>query len=235
MRRTLIAIGAAAAVAAPAPAVAAAPKVHQLVVFRDGSYRAKTVSAARASVKVKKHRCAVAPATPLAALVRSRPPALGLKDFGSCSKRARDGAGLFVNRIGRDVNAGQDGWVYKVGNRSGSAGAADPTGPFGNGRLKNGARVVWFYCHMQGSTCQRTLAFTKIDKRTPGVVIAHVKAYDDRGKGIAASGVTVHLDGATGMTDGTGSVRIGAPRGRHTLHADGGGYVRSFDTRVAVR
>jgi hypothetical protein len=234
MRRVLIAAGVAAAVAAPTPALAA-PRVHQLVVFRDGSFRAKTVSAGRASVKVNGHRCAIAPATPLAALVTSRPPNLGLKDFGSCSKRARDGAGLFVNRIGRDVNAGQDGWVYKVGNRSGSAGAADPTGPFGNGRLKNRARVVWFYCHIQGSSCQRTLAFTKLDTGTPGVLLARVKAYDDRGRGIAAAGVAVHVDGATGSTDATGSVRISAPRGRHTVHADGGGYVRSFDTRVAVR
>jgi hypothetical protein len=235
MRRTLIAMGVAAAAVTPAPTLASAPKVHQLVVFRDGSFRAKTVTAARASVKVNGHRCAVAPATPLAALVRSRPPTLGLKDFGSCSKRARDGAGLFVNRIGRDVNAGQDGWVYKVGNRSGSAGAADPTGPFGNGRLRGGARVVWFYCHIQGSSCQRTLAFTRIDTSTPGAVIARVKAYNDRGKGIAAAGVTVHVDNATGTTDASGSVRIAASKGTHTVRADGGGYVRSFDKRVAVR
>jgi hypothetical protein len=228
-------MGAAAVVAAPAPAALAAPKVRQLVVFRDGSFRSKTVTAGRASVKVNGRRCAVAPATPLAALVRSRPPALGLKDYGSCSGRARDGAGLFVNRIGRDVNAGQDGWVYKVGNRSGSAGAADPTGPFGNGRLRSGARVVWFYCHMQGSTCQRTLAFTRVDIRTPGVLLARVKAYDDRGKGIPAAGVTVHLDSATGTTDASGSVRIAASKGRHSVHADGGGYVRSFDERVALR
>ena len=155
MRRTLIAMGAAVLVAAPG-AAAAAPRIHQLVVFRNGSFKEKTVTAGRASVNVNRRRCAVAPATPLAALVRSRPPSLGLRDYGSCSKRARDGAGLFVKRIGGDVNAGQDGWVYKVGNRSGSAGAADPTGPFGNGRLRRGARVVWFYCHMQGSTCQRT-------------------------------------------------------------------------------
>ena len=234
MRRALIAMGVAAAAAAPAPALAA-PKVHQLLVFRDGSFRAKTVTAGRATVKVNGHLCAVAPATPLAALVKSRPPTLGLKDFGSCSKRARDGAGLFVNRIGRDVNAGQDGWVYKVGNRSGSAGAADPTGPFGNGRLRNGARVVWFYCHMQGSSCQRTLAFTKVDTSTPGVLLARVKAYDDRGKGIPAAGVTVHVDSATGTTDASGSARITTSKGRHTVHADGGGYVRSFDTPVAVR
>jgi hypothetical protein len=234
MRRTLIAMGVAAAVAAPAPALAA-PKVHQLVVFRDGSFKAKTVTAGRASVKLHGRRCAVAPATPLAALVKSRPPTLRLKDFGSCSKRARDGAGLFVNRIGRDVNAGQDGWVYKVGNRSGSAGAADPTGPFGNGRLKNDAHVVWFYCHIEGSSCQRTLAFTRIDTSTPGAILARVKAYDDRGKGVPAAGVTVHADGATGTTDATGAVHITASAGRHTLRADAGGYVRSFDTWVVVK
>lgn len=233
MRRVLVAMGAAAVFAAPASA--AAPRVHELVVFRSGSFKEKSVKAGAASVKVKGRRCAVASATPLAALANSRIGPLGLRDFGSCSRRARDGAGLFVNSIGPDVNAGQDGWVYKVGHRSGTAGAADPTGPFGSGRLRNGAHVVWFYCHMQGSTCQRTLSFAKLDTGTPGTLVARVSAYDDRGKAKPAAGVTVHLDSTTGTTGTDGTVRIAAPSGGHKLFADGAGYVRTFTTRVVLK
>jgi hypothetical protein len=233
MRRVLVAMGAAAVFAAPAGA--AAPRVHELVVFRSGSFKEKSVKAGAASVKVKGRRCAVASATPLAALANSRIGPLGLRDFGSCSRRARDGAGLFVNSIGPDVNAGQDGWVYKVGHRSGTAGAADPTGPFGSGRLRNGAHVVWFYCHMQASSCQRTLSFDQIDAQPPGAVQVLVRAYDDRGKGIPAAGVTVHVDSASATTDQKGVARVVAGVGRHSMYADGGGYVRSFDTSVALQ
>ena len=44
-------------------------------------------------------------------------------------------------RSDRTASAGSDGWVYKVGRRSGSGGAADPAGPFGTGRrLRGGQR-----------------------------------------------------------------------------------------------
>ncbi|HEY7633713.1 MAG TPA: hypothetical protein VH817_23635 [Thermoleophilaceae bacterium] len=227
---TALAIGVAAA-----PAAAAAPKVDQLVVFRDGSFKKKTTHARQAAVRVHGRRCAVGAATPLAALITSRVAKIGLKDFGSCSRRPRDASGLFVRKLGRDANSGQDGWVYKVGNKSGTAGAADPTGPFGHGKLRAGARVLWFYCHIQGSSCQRTLAFSKVDTGQPGAVEVHVRAYNDRGKGIPAAGVTVHADALTATTDQNGVARLTPGAGTHTLYADGGGYVRSFDSKVAVK
>jgi hypothetical protein len=220
---------------APVPASAsAAPVVHQLVVFRSGSFKEKTVRAKQVRVHVGRRRYTVGAGTPLAALVSSRVATITLRDFGSCSSRARDASGLFVRKLGPDANAGQNGWVYKVGHKGGSAGAADPSGPFGRGRLRSGADVLWFYCRMQSSgSCQRTLS---VDGATtqPGAVVVRVGAYNDQGKRIPAAGVAVHVDSATGVTDASGSARISASAGRHKLWADGGGYVRSFNTRVEV-
>jgi hypothetical protein len=238
-----VAIGVAAlAVAAPAaaspiggPPPKPPPKIHQLVVFRDGSFKEKTVRARRATVRVGGRRCVVGQGTPLAALASSRVAPLGLHDFGSCSRRARDAAGLFVRRLGPDVNVGQDGWVYKVGRKAASAGAADPSGPFGHGLLKAGAHVLWFYCHMRVTSCQRTLSFTAIDTQPPGAVLVHVGAYDDRGRGIPAAGVTVHVGSVTATTDAHGVVRIVAGAGTHSMFAEGGGYIRTFHTRVELK
>jgi hypothetical protein len=240
--KAVLAVGVAAAAVAPAAASpiggggpSPPPKVNQLVVFRDGSFREKTTRARRVAVHVGGRRCVVGAGTPLAALVVSKVAKIGLRDFGSCSRRARDATGLFVRKLGPDANAGQDGWVYKVGRKAGSAGAADPSGPFGHGRLKYGAHVLWFYCHMQGSSCQRTLSFDQMDTEPPGALLVHVGAYNDQGKGIPAAGVTVHIDSVTGVTDQTGAVRIVGGVGRHTLYADGGGYVRTFDTTVELQ
>jgi hypothetical protein len=217
-----------------APAGAAAPKVSQLVVFRDGSFKEKNTRARRAAVHVHGRRCAVGEGTPLAALLTSRVAKIGLKDFGSCSGRPRDASGLFVRKLGPDANAGQDGWVYKVGHKSASAGAADPSGPFGHGRLKSGARVLWFYCHMTGSSCQRTLSLDQVSAQSPGTVEVRVRAYNDRGKGIPAAGVSVHSGSVTATTDASGVARLATGAGRRTVYADGGGYVRSFDAKVVV-
>ena len=212
------------------------PKVNQLVVFRDGSFREKTTRAKRVSVHLGHKRCLVGAGTPLSALVASRVARIALRDFGSCSRRARDAAGLFVRKLGPDANSGQDGWVYKVGRKSGTGGAADPKGPFGHGKLKFGAHVLWFYCHMQASGgCQRTLSFDEIDTQPPGGLLVRVGAYNDQGKGIPAAGVTVHVGSATGVTDSTGAARIAAGVGKQTMYADGGGYVRTFDTTVEVQ
>jgi hypothetical protein len=219
----------------PGPPPSPPPTISQLVVFRDGSFKEKKVRAWRVAVHVGRRRCIVGPATPLAALVASRVARVTLRDFGHCSRRVRDAAGLFVRKLGSDANSGQDGWVYKVGHKTGSAGAADPSGPFGHGRLKYGAHVVWFYCHMQGSSCQRTLSFDEVDTQPPGGLVVHVGAYDDRGKEIPAAGVTVHVDSATAVTDSSGVAHVTAGVGRHTMYADGGGYVRSFDTPVELQ
>ncbi len=141
MRRAALSVAALACCggfAAPTAFAAKAPLVRQLVVFKSGNGVEKQVRARGVTVKVGRRRCAAGTGTPLAALVRSKPGTIRLLDFGSCSRRARDGGQLFVRQIRKDRNRGLDGWVYKVGRRIATAGAADPSGPFGRGRLKSG-------------------------------------------------------------------------------------------------
>ena len=221
----------AALLAAP-PAGAAAPAVRQMVVFRDGDAVTRTVMAKQASVRVGRRRCTAGEGTALAALARSHVGRLRLRDFGSCSSRARDGAGLFVEAIGSDRNRGQNGWVYKVGRRGATAGAADPSGPFGRGRLRRGQRVTWFYCRLRGGGCQRTLEL--VASAEPGGVAATVRAYDDEGRGVPVSGATVSAGAVSGETAADGSVRLALPPGRNRLVAEKDGLVRSFAERVTV-
>lgn len=215
----------------PPAAGAAAPKVQQMVVFRDGHALTKRVSTAATSVNVSGHRCAVGERTPLAALVSGRPGRLGFRDFGACSSRARDAAGLLVTRIGPDRNRGQRGWVYKVGRRAATAGAGDTGGPFGRGRLRAGQRVTWFYCVRAGD-CQRTLAVTS--KPVTGGIVATVRGYDDNGDGVAVVGATVSAGEVTGITGPDGRVQMALSSGTHRLVARKDGLVRSFTERVEV-
>jgi hypothetical protein len=219
--------------AGAAASSAAAPKINQLIVFRDGRARAKTVSTAATKVTVRRHRCAVGARTALAALVRSKPAGLQLHDFGSCSRHASDGAGLFVRSIAGDTNRGQNGWVYKVGRRAATAGAADTGGPFGRGLLKAGQRVTWFYCRMRDGGCQRTLEVRL--ETEPGHLTATVRGYDDDGKGVAVEGATVNVGRASGLTDATGRMRFAVAPGTYPVVASKAGLVRSFAERAKVR
>jgi hypothetical protein len=227
--RTTVLVGAAAALAVAAPPAAGAVKVRQLVVQKGGEARQGKVAARKAHVQVHGDNCAVPSATALAALVLSDAPGLKLRDYGSCSGRARDAGGLFVRSLGGDANEGVDGWVYKVGRRLATAGAADPAGPFGNGRLADGARVTWFYCHLntEKHSCQRTLA-VGAQERAAGRVTVHVTAYDDRGHGKPSKNATVHAGGVTAKTDADGDADLMVPPGHHTVYATKPGAIRSF-------
>lgn len=223
---TRIGVIAAAALSAAAIAPAAqAASVKQLVVFRDGSAVQKTVSARATSVRVGSRRCALGASTPLAALVRSRIGALKLRDYGSCSKHSADAAGLYVRAIRGDRAKGVNGWVYKVGNKVAVAGAGDPSGPFGRGRLRSGTHVTWFYCRMKSAGCQRTLG---VSGGGQGTVI--VRAYDDRGHGRPAAGAIVHVGATTARADANGVAQIDASAGK--VWAELPGTVRSFKERI---
>jgi hypothetical protein len=204
-------------------------------VLRD----AHPVRARARRVRAGGRRCAIAAGTPLAVLAATGLP-FRLRDYGSCGRRPRDAAGLFVRAIGSERNRGRDGWVYKVGRRVGTAGAADTTGPFGTGRrLRRGDRLLWFWCDMQRSGgCQRTLEATP-DRATaaPGESIrVTVRGYDDRGRGVAVAGATVAFGGATALTGDDGVATVTAPAaGEHTLGARAAGMVRSFPVEVTVR
>ena len=231
-RRALIGIGAAALLLAAPSADAAAPIVRQMVVFRSGETVTETVRARQVLVRVGGRRCAAGDGTALAALVRSRPGRLGLRDYGSCSRRPRDGAGLFVSAIGPDRNRGQNGWVYKVGRRGATAGAADPSGPFGRGRLRSGRQVTWFYCRLAGDGCQRTLEVRASTE--PGGLVATVRGYDDEGRGVAVEGATVSAGGMSAPTGPDGDARLALPPGAYRVVASKPGLVRSFAERVEV-
>lgn len=221
-----------AALLAASPAAAAAPVVEQMVVFRDGDAVTRTVTAKEARVRVGRRRCTVGEGTALAALVRSRVGRLGLVDYGACSTRARDSGGLFVRSIAGERNRGQDGWVYKVGRRGATAGAADPSGARGRGRLRRGQRVTWFYCRLRDGGCQRTLA---IDARVePGAVSVTVRGYDDEGRGVPVEGATVTAGSVSAVSGADGSARLALPAGRHRLVAERDGLVRSFPEGVTV-
>jgi hypothetical protein len=230
--RALVTGGLAAlALASPPVAGAAVTRVQQMVVFRDGHALAKRVSTAATTVSVGGRRCAVGERTPLAALARSRPGRLRIRDFGACSSRPSDAAGLLVTGIGPDRNRGQRGWVYKVGRRAATAGAGDPGGPFGHGRLRAGQRVTWFYC-VRATDCQRTLELGA--KPTTGGIVATVRGYDDAGDGVPVEGASVSAGGVTGLTAADGRVQLALSPGTHRLVARKDGLVRSFTERVEV-
>jgi len=219
------------AVAVP-PAAGRAPAVSHMVVFRDGEATARRLTARATKVRVRSKRCAVGEGTALAALVRSRPGRIALRDFGACSSRPRNAAGLFVSGIRGDNNRGQNGWVYKVGRRAATAGAADPSGPFGRGRLRTGQRITWFYCLHGSMGCQHTLE--AVPRATEGGAVVTVRGYDDDGVGVRVAGATVIAGGRTVTTGPDGTARLDLVAGRHRVTAAKAGLVRSFAEFVRV-
>ena len=207
-----------------------------MVAVPDGTLRAVRSRARARVVAVGRRRCAVAADTPLAALLATRIPRVRLRDYGACSRRSRDAGGLFVTAIGRHGNRGNDGWVYKVGTRQGTAGAADPGGPLGRGRLRSGARVTWFYCRFdeRAGSCQRTLA-TRSDVGPDGEVVVRVTAHDDRGRAAPAGGAAVSAGGASTVADAGGVARLRLPPGEHEVRAARAGLIPSYPGRVTVR
>ena len=191
------------------------------------------------SVRVGGRRCAVGRATPLSVLAGTG-VAFSVRDYGACSRSPRDAGSLYVSKIGPDRERGRDGWVYKVGRRSGSAGAADPAGSFGTGRkLRAGQRVLWFWCVKDpADECQRTLETSSARTVAPGAPLdVTVRGYDEAGRGVRVAGATVRLGGgATAVTGGDGVATVIAPAaGTYRVRAERPGMVRSFGERVVVR
>lgn len=243
MSRAVLVVALALAALVPAAAAAAparAASVRLMVVGRERALRdAGPVVLRDRTVRVGARRCTVAGATPLGVLAGTRLK-LRLRDYGSCGRRAADASGLFVTRIGTEANRGRDGWVYKVGRRAGTAGAGDVAGPFGRGRLRRGARVLWFWCRMgRDGGCQRTLEVTASRATAaPGAPVhVLVRGYDDEGRGIAVGGAAVRLGASTATTGDGGTAVLTAParRGSALLRAQAPGMVRAFPVRVAVR
>lgn len=210
------------------------PLINQMVVFQSGKVIDKRVRAERTTATVGKRTCGIAAATALAALVRSKPGPIGFHDYGDCTRRPADSAGLFVKAIRGERNRAQDGWVYKVGRKLATAGAADPAGPFGSGRLRAGNNVVWFYCRQFSTgSCQRSLELeTGFDG---GRVTVTVRGYDDSGDAIEVVGATVRAGSQKATTDGSGQATLTLKRGRHDVYASKKGTIRSFAKRVTIK
>jgi hypothetical protein len=244
MRTRTVAIAVLAAAALPAaPAAARPPRMETMIVGKQRVlFGPRAVTAHATAVRAGGRSCAVGAATPLAALAAARragAPGFGLRDFGSCSRSARDAGGLFVDRVGRERNRGRNGWTYKVGTRAGTTGAADPAGSFGDGRrLRSGARVLWFWCVLGPRGCQRTLVVRPAARRVaPGAPLAvRVTGYDDAGHGRPVAGATVTLGGQSTVTGADGRGTLVAPHaGRYALRATRRGLVSAFPERVLVR
>jgi hypothetical protein len=163
-----------------------------------------------------------------------------LHDYGHCSSSVGDAASLFVAQIAGDRNSGRDGWVYKIDGRVGTTGAADPSGPFGDGRaLRSGQRLLWFWCNSgPGQHCQRSLevAAPATPVRHGGTVAVRVLAVDDNDKAIVMANATVTLAGAHAMTGAGGAATLAAPAtpGRYEIRATAPGLVPSFPAVVRV-
>jgi hypothetical protein len=144
-----------------------------------------------------------------------------------------------VTKVAGEREKGRGGWVYKVGRRSGTTSAADPSGPFGTGRLHDGQRVTWFWCELkQSGSCQRTLE-VRPDRASaaPGDTLrVTVRGYDDQGKGVAVPGATVRLGSARAVSGagGVALLTVPAAHGGLRLRAERSGMVRAFPRRITV-
>ena len=220
------------AVLACAAAPAQAAKVDLMVVGKRSVLRRPAPVALKAAkVRVSGRTCRVAGATPLAVLARTPlRPKLRLEDFAACSRRPSEAAGLYVRGIGKEVERGTDGWVYKVGRKVPGLGAGDPAV-----KLAGGAQVLWFWCRMDAEGCQRTLAVEpSTTTAAPGeTVTVKVTGYDDDGRGKPAAGATVHLGGATAQAGADGTATLTVPAGdRLEAWATSATAVRSFPVEL---
>jgi hypothetical protein len=229
MRRLLVIVLAAGA-ALPAPAAAA--EVEVMVVGEARVLRDATdVRLKERTVKVGGRRCRVGARTPLSVLAATR-LRLGIRDYGRCGRRARDATGLYVTKVAAERERGRGGWVYKIGRRTPSLGAADLSGR----RLRAGDRVTWFWCEQDDSGgCQRTLeAQPDRTAALPGEQLrVTVRGYDDRGKGVAVDGATVRLGSATAVSGPDGVAVLTVVDGGR-LEATKDGMVRAFPREVTV-
>ncbi len=223
----------------------AAPVVQSMIVGSSGSIlsSARTVAAAATTVRVSGRSCAIGAATPmavLAAVARAGGPGFSLHDYGHCGPSQTNSGQLFVSSLGGETNRGQNGWEYKVNGISGATGAADLSGPSGNGqRLRSGQQVLWFWCAAYAGGCQRSLevAASTLTVRRGGTLSVAVTGRDNNGHASAAAGAIVSLDTDFASTGAGGGATLYAPStpGRYLLSATRRGLVPSFPETIVVR
>jgi hypothetical protein len=218
-----------------------AARVQVMVVGERGTVVEATTLRARATVvRASGRACKVSQSTPLAALVAAldrQDVGRHVRDFGACERRrAGSSSQLFVDRIAKERNRGEDGWVYKVNDFARDVGAADISAP----RLRDGDRVLWLYCVLNPKTrsCQPSLRLLPDASSGPpgGAVRVRVRAYDNERRHTPAAGARVTLGPAAATTGADGIATLNAPaKGRHTLAASAPDALPSFPLRYDVK
>ncbi|HEV2061466.1 MAG TPA: hypothetical protein VGR12_01330, partial [Solirubrobacteraceae bacterium] len=199
------------------------PRVRAMVVGKPGQ-----VIAGVKSVRLdgfRHRRCRIPAGLPLGVLHELRVP---FAARGGCES-------LYVFRISGWRAHGQQGWVYKVGTRGGTTSASDPSGPFGSGRIRSGAEVVWFWCR-RALRCQRSLKVTGERRVRVGRTLrVRVRGYDDYGRSRVIRGATVSVGRARMRTNRRGLARIRMiRRGLFRLRASKRGLVPAFPIGIRV-
>ncbi len=201
-----------------------------------------TMNIPQTTVRTAHGACGVAEATPLGALLvlnRTRGLSFALRDYGHCTGSPSSSGQLFVSSLDGETNHGQNGWEYKVNGRSGTTGAADPSGPFGTGsRIASGSKILWFWCESFGGGCQRTLEVGVPASVSRGASFTvRVTGYDNNGNGKPMSGATVTVPGSSAVTGGLGTAILRAPSrgGLVSVRASRPGSVPAFPAAVTVR
>ena len=95
--------------------------------------------------------------------------------------------------------------------------------------------MTWFWCHVtaRDKGCPHTLAISV----TPGSgsLRVRVRQYDDRGKGLAAAGATVHAGSAAATTGSDGIAHLAVPPGRYSVFAQQPTRIRSYAVVAEVK
>jgi hypothetical protein len=211
-----------------------AARVRVLLAGRSKSRRA-VVRARATHLKVGGHTCKVGASTPLAALaavLRERGTGYVIRDYGSCSATNAAAAGqLFVRRIGKDSNHGNDGWFYKVNDRAPEIGSGDLAA-----RLGTGDRLLWFYCVFDEAarSCQRSLRIFP-GGGTAGVNVK-VRGYDNAGHSVPVGGATVATGSLTATSTANGGASLAASGpGHYRVTAVKAGMVDAFPVTMTVK
>jgi hypothetical protein len=121
--------------------------------------------------------------------------------------------GTYVSQIGRYPGVGASGWVFKVNNVSPPVGADQL-------KLKDGDEVLWYYATFSDTGGPATLSL----KAGSGNCYT-VTSFDDAGKGAAAAGALVKVDGRRFKAGANGRACVGKHRG--LVRAFASGAVRS--------
>jgi hypothetical protein len=117
--------------------------------------------------------------------------------------------GPYVSQVGRYPGVGASGWVFKVNGASPPVGADQMT-------LKDGDEVLWYYATFSATGGPPTLAL----KATTTNCYA-VTSFDDAGKGTAAAGAQLRVDGRRFKADAGGKACVGRHVGLVRAYAVG--------------